>query len=108
MISDNGCMNKHKACEMMNIAETVGYLVRILYVTVYGKTRHMGFFVKIEFDVSLISSTLELTPASLRPIARFTLEIARFVCDRATRIENEKLRSEGVAMNAYSVSVYYA
>ena len=32
-----------------------------LFVTVYGKTRHMGFFVKIEFDVSLISSTLELT-----------------------------------------------
>ena len=32
-----------------------------IYVTVYGKTRHMGLFVKIEFDVSLISSTLELT-----------------------------------------------
>ena len=64
---------------------------------------------KIEFDVSLISSTLELnSPASLRLIARFALEIARFVCDRATRIENEKLRSEGVAMYAYSVSVYYA
>ena len=31
------------------------------YVTVYEKTRHMGFFVKIEFDVYLISSTLELT-----------------------------------------------
>ena len=61
---------------------------------------------KIEFDVSLISSTLELT--HLRPIVRFALEIARFVCDRATRIENEKLRSEGVAMYAYSVSVYYA
>ena len=32
-----------------------------LYVTVYGKTRHMGFFVKIKFDVYLISSSLELT-----------------------------------------------
>ena len=32
-----------------------------VYMTVYGKTRHMGFSVKIEFDVSLISSALELT-----------------------------------------------
>ena len=31
------------------------------YVIVYGKTRHMGFFVKIKFDVYLISSSLELT-----------------------------------------------
>ena len=31
------------------------------YVTVYEKTRYMGFFVKIKFDVYLISSTLELT-----------------------------------------------
>ena len=31
------------------------------YVTVYGKTRHMGFFVKVEFDASMISSTIELT-----------------------------------------------
>ena len=31
------------------------------YVTVYGKTRHMGFFVKVEFDTSMISSTIELT-----------------------------------------------
>ena len=56
---------------------------------------------KIEVDVYLISSTLEL------PIVRFTLEIARFVCDHITCIENEKSRSEGVAMYAYSVSVYY-
>ena len=39
---------------------------------------------------------------------RFALEIARFVCDRATTIENKKLRSKGVAMHAYSVSAYYA
>ena len=31
-----------------------------------------------------------------------------FVCDRDTRIENEKLRSKGVAMYVYSVSVYSA
>ena len=38
-----------------------GYVARMeAYVTVYGKSRHMGFSVKIEFDVSLISSTLEL------------------------------------------------
>ena len=47
-------------------------------------------------------------PPSLRPIARFALELERFVCDRATPTMNEKLRSEGVAMHAYSVSVYYA
>ena len=66
------------------------------YVTGFWKTLRMGFFVKIEFDVSLISSTLELT------------QIARFVCDRATAIRNEKLRSKGVAMHAYGVSVYHA
>ena len=30
-------------------------------MTIYEKTRHMVFFVKIKFDVYLISSTLELT-----------------------------------------------
>ena len=34
---------------------------------------------------------------------RFALELERFVRDHATSIENEKLRSEGVAMYAYSV-----
>ena len=32
-----------------------------IYVTGFGKTLRMGFFVKTEFDASLISSTLELT-----------------------------------------------
>ena len=76
-------------------------------MTVYEKTRHIGFFVKIKFDVYLISSTLANLPPSLRPIACFALEIARFVCDLATRIKIEKLRSKGVAMYAYSVSAYY-
>ena len=76
------------------------------FVTVFYKTRHIGFFMKMEFDVSLISSTLELT--HLRPIASFALEIASFVCDRATRIENERLRPRGVAMYAYNVSAYYS
>ena len=47
-------------------------------------------------------------PASLRPIVRFALEVARLVCDHVTTVENEKLRSKGVAMHAYSVSAYYA
>ena len=34
--------------------------VNMLYVTGSEKTLLMGFFVKIEFDVYLISSTLEL------------------------------------------------
>ena len=50
--------------------------------------------------------------SSLRPIARFVVEIQRFVCDRATPPIIEKLRSKGVAMHiamhAYGVSAYYA
>ena len=34
---------------------------KYIYVTGFGKTLRMGFFVKTEFDASLISSTLELT-----------------------------------------------
>ena len=47
------------------------------------------------------------SPASFRPITRSTLELEHFVCDRTTTIENEKLRSKGVAMHVYSISVYY-
>ena len=46
--------------------------------------------------------------SSFRPIARFVVEIQRFVCDRATPPIIEKLRSKGVAMHAYGVSAYYA
>ena len=35
-------------------------LTHLVYVTGFWKTLRMGFFVKIEFDVSLISPTLEL------------------------------------------------
>ena len=45
--------------------------------------------------------------SNLRPIARFVVEIQRFVCDRATPPTIEKLRSKGVAMHAYGVSAYY-
>ena len=46
--------------------------------------------------------------SGLRPIARFVVEIQRFVCDRDTPPIIEKLRSKGVAMHTYGVSVYYA
>ena len=46
--------------------------------------------------------------SSSRLIARFVVEIQHFVCDRATPPIIEKLRSKGVAMQAYSVSAYYA
>ena len=46
--------------------------------------------------------------SSLRPIARFVVEIQRVVCDRATPPIIKKLRSKGVAMHAYGVSAYYA
>ena len=36
-------------------------MLTLPYVTGFWKTLRMGFFVKIEFDVSLINSTLELT-----------------------------------------------
>ena len=73
----------------------------IQYVTGFGKTLRMGFFQKIEFDAWL-------TRSSLRPIARFVVEIQCFVCDRATPPIIEKLRSKGVAMHAEGVSAYYA
>ena len=45
---------------------------------------------------------------SFRPIARFIVVIQHFVCDRATPLIIEKLRSKGVAMHAYGVSAFYA
>ena len=35
------------------------------------------------------------------------MELEHFVYDCATRIENKKLQSEGVAMYAFNVSTYY-
>ena len=46
--------------------------------------------------------------SSLRPIARFVVEIQRFVCDRATPLIIEKLWSKGIAMHVYGISAYYA
>ena len=64
-----------------------------------------GIFLKIEFDVWLISSTIEL---SFRLIACFVVEMQHFVCDRTIPPTIKKLRSKGVAMHAYGVSAYYA
>ena len=44
--------------------------------------------------------------SSFRPIALFAVELQSFVCDRATPPTIKKLRSKGVAMHAYGVSVY--
>ena len=71
-----------------------------LFVTEFLENPPYGIFVKIEFDAYLISSTIELNPpASFSLIAHFTLELERFVCDHATTIENEELRSKGIAMH---------
>ena len=71
----------------------------------------LGFLAFYEILFSCIIENLyhrANLPPSLRPIARFALELERFVHDRDTSIENEKLRFEGVDMYAYGVSVYYA
>ena len=50
---------------------------------------------------------LTCLPPSLRHIAYLAVELERFVSDRAIPSIIEKLRFKGVAMHAYSVSVYY-
>ena len=72
----------------------------------YGKTRHIGFSMKIEFDVYLISYTIE--PAFRFQIVCFAVELQHFLCDRATPPTIKKLRSKILAMHAYGISVYYA
>ena len=69
------------------------------------KTRHIVHSMKFELAVSLNRANL---PPSLRLIARFALELEGFVHDRVTHTETKKLWSKGVAVHAYSVSVYYA
>ena len=76
-----------------------------IYVT---GTQHIVNSMKFELAVLLNSSTIELTYLQVRPIARFALELEHFVHDCASPTENEKLRSKGVAMHTYSISVYYA
>ena len=47
--------------------------LHLVLVTVYGKTRHMGFSMKIEFDAYLISSTIELTRVQVSDRSRASL-----------------------------------
>ena len=62
----------------------------------------MGMFLKIVFDVWLVSPNLHSSP---RLIARFAEEPQRFVCDRTTPTIIEKVQSKGIAMHTYGVSV---
>ena len=79
----------------------------MIYVTVYEKTRHMGFFMKIEFAVWMISSTIEL------PVFKFQTDCAlrcgdTVLCNHTTPPIIKKLWSKGVAMHVYGISAYYA
>ena len=77
-----------------------------IVVTVSGKTAYRKiheFLVSCTFDKLYHTASSRL---SLRQIACFTEELQRFVCDRATSPIIERLRSKGVAMHAYGVSVY--
>ena len=56
-----------------------------------------AIFPKIEFDVWLISTTIELTRVQV--LVRYAVELQSFVCDRATPPTIEKLWSKGVAMH---------
>ena len=78
--------------------------VYCIYVTISEITQHMGFFVKVEFYVRLMSSNL---CSSFRPTVRFVVEIHRFDWNRATPPVVENLQSKAVAMHAYGVSAYY-
>ena len=63
---------------------------------------------KVEFDASMISSTIELTriPALDRPIMHFVVEIQRFICDHATPSNYDPKAL--LCMHAYGISAYHA
>ena len=75
-------------------------------MTGFGITLRNEIFLKIEFDVWFISSTIELTRVQVlvRLRALLWIEIRHFVYDRATPPIIKKLRSKGVAMHVYGVS----
>ena len=76
----------------------------LVYVTVYDKTRHVGFFAKITIAIYINSTNLA---PNLRPIASSVSEIQRPLHAIARTIELEKLRSKCVATHAHAASVYY-
>ena len=75
-------------------------------MTGFGITLRNEIFLKVEFDVWLISSTIELTRVQVlvRLHASLWIEIRHFVYDRTTPPIIKKLRSKGVAMHVYGVS----
>ena len=65
----------------------------VVFVTVYGKIRLMGF---------------SNPHSGIRLIVCFAVELQRFLCDHATPPTIEILQSKSIAMHAYGVSIYYA
>ena len=67
-----------------------------------------GIFYETKFDAYLIKLYHRANPcSSFRLIACFAVELQRFVYDRATSSIIKKLRSKGVAMHVYGISIYY-
>ena len=102
VIPNEGCYTL-QICYQGEVREW--HLVTVTICDRIWKTLRMGFFQKIKFDAWLKHRANPRL--SLRPIARFVMEIQRFVCDRTTPPIIETLRSKGVAMHAYGVYAYY-
>ena len=69
----------------------------------------MGFSMKTELDVYLISSTIELTRVQVSDRSRASLRsYSAFFAIAPHPQQSRKLRSKSVAMHVYGVSVYYA
>ena len=56
------------------------------YMTVYWKTRNMGFSVKVEFDNLYHTANPR---SDFRPIACFAVQLQRFLCKRHTDYNRE-------------------
>ena len=76
-------------------------------MTVYDKTRHMGFFMKIAITSLLVLMTSELTTVQIseRSLASFFSYDAFYLDHR--KFYFEKLRSKRVAKYENGISVYY-
>ena len=103
------CTGSWVYCDDSYISQVPSSGYSMCFITVYGKTRHRGFS-KCENQVWCIIDKLYPradSSASLGHSRCFAQDIAYFVHDLATHVEMEKLRSEGVAMYAYSISICY-
>ena len=79
-------------------------------MTGFGKTLVRNFFVKIEFAMYFVSTTLDLTIylcPSVSPIAHLVVAIEHLLYDHARTIEIVKLRPKGIATYVRGISVYY-